>query len=280
ILVFTPILPLDFAAAAAARLTPTLHRAADVEQWATTGLPWHLAIDTGMSRAGVCWRDVGALAEVLRRHPPEGAFTHFHSADRNDATPAEQERRFRDALAAMPHRPAVLHAENSAALERRAPSPWNVVRPGVFLYGVGSGPGSAVAPEPVVHLRARVVDLRTLADGETVSYSASYRAVGERRIATLSVGYADGYRRSLSSRGTALIGGRRAPVAGLVTMDMTMLDVTDVPCEVGDVATLLGRDGAALLDLETVARTAEMSPYELLTGLRGRLPRVVEGAPA
>jgi alanine racemase len=109
-----------------------------------------------------------------------------------------------------------------------------------------------------------------------VSYRASYRAAGERRIATLAIGYADGYRRALSNRGTALLRGRSVPVAGLVTMDMIMLDVTDVPCEVGDVATLIGRDerGQALLDVETVARTAELSPYELLTGLRGRLEHV------
>jgi alanine racemase len=117
-------------------------------------------------------------------------------------------------------------------------------------------------------------------DGETVSYDATYRAVGRRRIATLPIGYGDGYRRALSNRGTALIRGRPVPVAGLVTMDMTMLDVTDVECDIGDVATLIGRDGEAELDVETVARTADMSPYELLTGLRGRLPRIYSGGTA
>jgi alanine racemase len=108
-----------------------------------------------------------------------------------------------------------------------------------------------------------------------VSYDATWRASSPRRIATLAIGYADGYRRSLGNRGTALLGGRRAPVAGIVTMDMTMIDVTDVPCRVGDVATLMGRDGADAITTENVAADAGVSPYELLTGLRGRLTHVV-----
>src|SRR5262249_26430569 len=110
-------------------------------------------------------------------------------------------------------------------------------------------------------------------EGETVSYTATYRAEGRRRIATLAIGYADGYRRALSNAGCALVRGRRAPVVGLVTMDMTMIDVTDVPCEFGDVATLLGRDGDACLDVAEVAASGALSPYELLTGLRSRLTR-------
>jgi alanine racemase len=105
-----------------------------------------------------------------------------------------------------------------------------------------------------------------------VSYDATYRAVGDRTIATLGVGYADGYPRALSNRGCAVLGGRRVPVAGVVTMDMTMVDVTDVPCALGDVATVIGSDPG--LDVAAVARTADMSPYELLTGLRGRIARV------
>jgi alanine racemase len=280
VLVFTPLLEGSFAAARAARLTPTLGDARAIARWGEGGGPWHLAIDTGMNRAGIEWDRVGELRGLIDAHPPEGAFTHFHSADRNDGSTAVQERRFERALAALVTRPPVLHAENSPGIARRTPSPWTVVRPGVFLYGVGSGPGAAVTPEPVVHLRARVVEIRAVPDGETVSYGGTYRAVGERRIATLGVGYADGYRRALGNRGTVLIAGRAAPVAGMVTMDMTMVDVTDVPCEVGDVATLIGRDGDALLDVETVARTADVSPYELLTGLRARAARVyLEGAP-
>jgi alanine racemase len=111
-------------------------------------------------------------------------------------------------------------------------------------------------------------------DGDTVSYGATWRARGERRNATLGVGYADGYRRALSNRGTVLLNGQRAPVAGIVTMDMTMVDVTDVRCEIGDVATLIGRDGDDLLTVDDVAATAQVLSYELLVGLKLRVPRV------
>jgi alanine racemase len=175
-------------------------------------------------------------------------------------------------------RPALVHCENGAAVERVYPSRWSLIRPGIFLYGVSSGDGATLRPEPVASIRARIVELRSLEDGDTVSYEAAYRAVGPRRIATIAIGYADGYRRAYSNRGTALVRGRRVPVAGVVTMDMTMLDVTDVPCEIGDAATLLGRDGDDTLDIDSVARAAELSPYELLTGLRQRLARIYRGA--
>jgi alanine racemase len=275
VIVFSPLEQDELPAARSARLTPALSRAVDIARWAAEGGgAWHLAIDTGLGRDGVRWDCVRTLREAMLACPPQGAFTHFHSAERNDPSAEEQARRFAEALTLLPHRPAVLHAENSAALARHHGSRWDVVRPGIFLYGVGSGPGALVHPEPVVYLRARVVDLRTLRDGDTVSYNATYHAVGERRIATLAIGYADGYSRSFSNRGVALVHGRRVPVAGLVTMDMTMLDVTGAECEIGDVATLIGRDGRESLDVETAARTADVSPYELLTRLRGRLPRV------
>jgi alanine racemase len=278
IMVFTPLDRDEMHDARALSLIPALSRADSIAWWSEPGnAPWHLAIDTGMSRAGVRWDEVHALGDALRAAPPEGAFTHFHSADRGDGSLEVQEQHFRDAVSALPRRPAVLHTENGAAIERRGRSPWDIARPGIFLYGVGCG--GAIAPEPVVHLRAHIADIRTLRDGETVSYHASYRAVGTRTIATLSIGYADGVRRALSNRGSAIIRGRLVPIAGIVTMDMTMLDVTDVPgCTIGDVATLIGTDDAATLDIGAVAQIADLSPYELLTGLRGRLHRQYRGA--
>lgn len=278
LVVFTPLLLDDLDAARAARLTPTLGRRAEIERWAATGLPWHLAIDTGMNRAGVPWTDVDALRETLVAVPPEGAFTHLHSAERDDGSRERQEERFTEAVARLPARPELLHVENSPGVEATGRSRWDLARPGVFLYGVGTDrPG--IAPEQVAAVRARIVDLRTVPDGETVSYDATWRAVGPRRIATVAIGYADGYRRALSNRGSAIVNGHCAPIAGLVTMDMTMVDVTGVACEIGDVATLVGADGGQRLDLPDVARTAEVSPYEFLTGLRARLSRRYTGAP-
>ncbi|MBL8958977.1 MAG: alanine racemase [Gemmatimonadetes bacterium] len=279
ILIFSPLLPWDFAAVREVGATPTLGAPASIDAWiATGGGPWHLAIDTGMHRAGIEWHRIGAIAEQVRRHPPEGAFTHFHSADANDGSMAVQQDRFRAALAALPGRPSVLHAENSPGVERQGPSPWDVVRPGVFLYGVGGASGSVLQPEPVAHLRARVVDLHEVPAGEGVSYGATWKAERSSRIATLPVGYADGYRRAFSSRGTVLLNGRRAPVVGRVTMDMTMVDVTDVPCALGDVATLLGRAGDDHLDINVIAEEVGLLSYELLVGLKLRVPRIYLGA--
>jgi alanine racemase len=273
ILIFSPILVGDFDATIRSNLTPTLSDAAAINRWRETRRPWHLAIDTGMNRAGVQWDEIGALHDALLENPPEGVFTHFHSAERSDGSRDTQEARFDDAVSRLPVRPQFLHAENSPAIEHRGPSKWSVVRPGVFLYGVGSGNSAAITPEPVVSLQARILEIRTIRDGETVSYGGSYRADGDRRIATLGIGYGDGYRRALSNRGTVLVAGERAPVVGKVTMDMTMIDVTEVQCAIGDAVTLIGSQGEERIDVTDVAAMGDLSPYEVLTSLRGRLPR-------
>ena len=274
IVVFTPLLEEELGRARSARLTPTLGFPAEIEAWRRAGGgAWHLSIDTGMSRAGIPWRDVRAIRHLVELAPPEGAFTHFHSAELDDGTLERQERLFREALASLPSRPKLLHTDNSAAIARKGRTEWDLVRPGIFLYGVGSGRTAGIQPEPVVHLRAPIIEIRQLEVGDTVSYGATFRAERPARIATLAVGYADGYPRSLSERGSVLVGGTLAPVAGTVTMDMTMIDVTTVRCEVGDIATLIGRAGDTLLTVERVADTAGMSPYELLTGLRSRVDR-------
>jgi alanine racemase len=273
IIVFTPILRTEIDALRRADLTPALGDPAVIESWARTGRPWHLQVDTGMARAGMRWNEVALHRELLARARPEGVFTHFHSAELLDDSRDVQEDRFHAALAQLPERPPLVHAENGPAVERRAPSPWSLCRPGIFLYGVPAFAGGVLVPEPVVAIRARIVELRTVWEGETVSYDATWRANGARRIATIPVGYADGYRRGLSNRGEALLGGRRIPVAGRVTMDMTMFDVTDTDAALGDLVTLLGADREALISVAELSAAAELSPYELLTGLRLRLPR-------
>jgi alanine racemase len=274
VVVFTPLLDQELTRARSARLTPTLGFPAEIEAWRRAGGgAWHLSIDTGMSRAGIPWRQVGEIRQLTELLPPEGAFTHFHSAELDDGSLEAQGRLFRDAVASLPSRPRLLHAANSAAIARQGRSEWDLVRPGIFLYGVGSGRSAAIQPEPVVNLRAPIVEIRDLQAGDTVSYDATLRVERAARIATLAVGYADGYPRSLSERGSVLVGGTLAPVAGTVTMDMTMIDVTTVRCEVGDVATLIGRAGDTVLTVERVADDAGISPYELLTGLRSRIER-------
>jgi len=274
VIVFTPVLDEEFADLRVHALTPTLGDATRIMSWHRSGGgAWHLAIDTGMSRAGVQWDAVAPIAPAVAAHPPEGAFTHFHSADQGIETITTQQQRFREAIGALPARPRYLHAENSPGIERQSPSPWDLARPGVFLYGVGSGAGGAIEPEPVAGLHARVVEVREIRRGESVSYGATWRADRPSRIATVAAGYADGVRRSLSNRGFALVRQRTVPIVGVVTMDMTMLDVTETRCEVGDVATFLGRQGDSVLSPGAVAAAGDLSPYELLVGLRLRASR-------
>lgn len=278
ILIFTPLLDHDLKRARAAKLTPTLGFGHEIESWRRIGGgPWHFAIDTGMSRAGIPWREVERVRPLLEVMPPEGAFTHFHSSELDDGTLKQQENFFREAIATLPSRPRLLHTANSGAIARQGRSAWDLVRPGIFLYGVGSGRSAAIQPEPVVHLRAPIVEIRELEPGDTVSYDATFRVDRPACIATMAVGYADGYPRALSERGSAIVNGALAPIAGRVTMDMTMIDVTTIKCAIGDTVTLIGRAGDTVLTVERVADDAGMSPYELLTGLRSRVERMYTG---
>jgi alanine racemase len=280
ILVFTPLLADELASAHAARLTPTPGCEAEITAWSRFNAPYHLSIDTGMARAGVPWREINSVLSAVKRFPPEGAFTHFHSAELDDGTMTEQEERFRSAIAALPARPKVVHTDGSAAIVRHNRSEWDAIRPGIFLYGVGSGRSATLQPEPVVHVRARIIEIRWIEPGDSVSYDATYVAPSRRRIATIPIGYADGIPRSLGNAGEAIVRDRPVPIVGVVTMDMIMLDVTDVDCDVGDIATLIGgsNEGKSL-DVETVAAKARMSPYELLTRLRSRLVREYPESP-
>ena len=279
IIVFTPLLEADLAGAHAASLTPTLGSADSIVAWSRLGGDYDLSIDTGMARAGLAWREVPGALEVLREHPPSGAFTHFHSPGLPGPSMDEQERRFREAIDMLPSRPRILHTDSSAAIVRHGESQWDAVRPGIFMYGVGSGEGAALDPEHVVTVRAPIVEIRDVEPGDTVSYEATWTAPARRRIATLSIGYADGYPRNASGKGVGVVRGRIVPIAGRVTMDMIMIDITDSGAEIGDAVTLIGDPSKlpAPVDVQSVASIAAMSPYELLAGLRGRLSRIYKG---
>jgi len=276
IIVFTPLLESDLPETAALSLTPTLGFPTEIESWKIYGSPYYLSVDTGMHRAGIPWREVASLSSVLKTSPPAGVFTHFHSPGLDDDTMSEQLARFDSALKHLPSIPAFIHTDSSAAIVRHNRSSVNAVRPGIFMYGVGSGDTAKFQPEPVVYMRGRIVEIRDVHTGDTVSYDATWTASRPSRIATVSLGYADGYPRNASNRGVAIVRGRTVSIAGRVTMDMTMLDVTDTGAETGDVATLIGdpRESGASIDVASVAKLAAMSPYELLTGLRNRIERI------
>jgi alanine racemase len=273
ILVFTPALAEQLSRLSDHELRPVLDDPAFIQQW-TGGLPYHCEIDTGMGRSGIRWDDAEALA-VLASHPPEGVFTHFHSADSTPASMDEQLRRFGAALSRLPQRPAVVHVANSAGALRSSGA-FDLVRPGIFLYGGVAAP-DLEPPRPVVTLRARVVSTRVLEAGETVSYGAEWSAPRQTVVGTVSLGYADGVPRSLQHRASVLVGGRRHPVVGRITMDMMMIDLGPVEqarVQTGDVATLIGEDEGEAITLDEFANWAGTISYEILTGLGGRVRRV------
>ena len=221
ILVVQPTSPM-LADCAALGLVPAFGTAGDVRRWlAMTSLPFHVGVDTGMNRGGIWWEEFASAAPAFADAPGfEGLLTHFHSADRDPASVTEQWRRFQVALRALPKRPRLVHAANSAAALGHPEVAADLVRPGIFLYGGAVG---RFTPQPVVTWRARVCRVARREAGSTVSYGATWRAEGPVWIATLAAGYADGLRRALSAGGAALLGGRRCKIVGAVTMDFTMV---------------------------------------------------------
>ena len=278
VLVFMPARPDLFDEHHAHRLTPVLDDRASIQGWTARGASggaFHLEIDTGMGRTGVRWDEVEPLADLLDTPYLEGCFTHFHSADRRDGSANAQLERFQAAVGRLARRPALLHAANSAAALRGKPFALDAIRPGIFLYGATPGEGLS-SGKPAVALRARVVSVRHLQRGETVSYGASWTAPRATTVATLGIGYADGLSRSLGLKGetTVLLNGARCPVVGLVTMDLTMVDAGDKSAAVGDVATLLGESNGQANTLDQLAAWSGMLQHEFLVRLGARLPRI------
>lgn len=275
IVVFTPLLP-DAATVAAIRrhaLRPVIGDLPALNCWLGAdggGGPFHVEIDTGMSRSGFRWHEADslhALRDRLLQAPDwEGVFTHFHSADTDPGSAREQAERFESVLGSFGKRPRLVHLGNSAAAGLVPQPRGDLARPGIFLYGGRTGP---LEPEPVARLRARVVALRRLRRGDTVSYGAEAKVAADTGIATLAIGYADGVPRSLSGKGRVELGGSVVPVVGRVTMDMLMVAVADVPVASGDVATLFG----GRVSLDEQAELAGTVSYELLTRLTPRVAR-------
>ncbi|OLC05998.1 MAG: alanine racemase [Gemmatimonadetes bacterium 13_1_40CM_70_11] len=282
ILVLVPGRPHLFDAYHEHRLTPALGDGPSIHAWIARGGrggAFHLEIDTGMGRTGVRWDEIEPLADLLDTPYLEGCYTQFHSADRRDATADAQLARFQEAVGRLARRPPLLHVANSAAALRGQAFALDVIRPGVYLYGGSAGEGLPVG-RSVVSLRARVVSVRQVRRGESVSYNASWTAPRDTTVATLGIGYADGLRRSLGLKGeaTVLLKEARCPIVGLVTMDLTMVDAAAAAAAVavGDVATLVGDADGHGNTLEQFAAWSGTLQREFLTGLGARLPRVYE----
>jgi alanine racemase len=247
----------------------------------------HVEIDTGMNRSGVRVEDADEFAEKLRALENlrvEGLMTHFAAAD--DPTQNDFARKqiklyklAEDRFRARGHHPTLLGLANSPALYAFPSARGNAVRPGGVLYGLWRDvlPPQNVEPalRPVLHLRARIVLLKTIRAGESVGYSRTFVARRDTKVATLAIGYHDGVPRALSNRGRVIVHGQFAPIIGRISMDLTTIDVTDVAQAVeGDVVTLIGADGDLQITAEEVARQANTISYEITCGIGRRVPRM------
>jgi alanine racemase len=246
----------------------------------------HLKIDTGMGRLGVRFCEVGEFTDALRAFQNirvDGVMTHFAAADNPDLDcfTNEQVARFRQAVATLRergHKPTFEHMANSAGTFAHPFSWGNMVRPGGVLYGLWRDilPPATQPPPllPVMTVRSRITLLKRVAVGETLGYGCTFKTSRETIVATLPVGYNDGYVRALSNRGRAIVRDCYAPVVGRISMDLTLLDVTDVPgVALDDRVTLIGTDGKLSVSAEDVAQTAGTLSYEITCGISLRVPR-------
>ncbi len=246
----------------------------------------HLALDTGMCRIGMTPDEAGAeLAAQIHALPGieiEGLFTHFARADEADKASAQAQLQayldFIELLARRGIRIPVRHCANSAAIIDLAPAHLDLVRAGISIYGMYPSDEvekARVPLRPAMALKSYVTYVKTIAAGSEVSYGGTFRAERPLRVATVPVGYGDGYPRGLSGRGCVLIGGRRAPILGRVCMDQFMVDVTEIPdVGVDSEVTLLGRDGDEEITAEELAALSGRFHYELVCDIGKRVPRV------
>jgi alanine racemase len=282
ILVLGSLYPFESVLAAVAHdLTPVVaslesaRRLAEVALRLRRRIDIHVKVDTGMGRIGVRAEAAPALVRhlaALKGVRVQGIYTHLACAESDAAFTAAQLASFRGVLRELSRaglRPPLAHAANSAGALRYPGARFDLVRPGLAAYGLCGG------FEPALTLKSKIVFLKTVSKGATISYDAAWRAKGATRVATLPIGYGDGYSRALSNRAHVLVGGRRCPVVGRVTMDQVMVDVTAAPhARVGDDAVLIGRQGGAEIRVEELSRLCGTIPYETATALSSRVPRV------
>ena len=258
-------------------------------------VPFHLKIDTGMNRLGIAPGDAECFARQLgkcKHLQLTGIFSHFASSGVFTDTAVgkqtrEQEERFYAAverLRALGIDPGIVHLANSAAIVTR-PETWaDMVRPGAILYGYHPGydpielrdeAEKKLPLKPVMSLRSRIISLRSVPAGAGIGYDSAFVAQRPSRIGVLAAGYGDGIHRSLGNRGNVLLNGKLAPIVGIISMDVTMIDVTDIEsAKIGDVATIHGTDGKHVLPANRVARSIGTVTSDLLCAVSQRVPRL------
>ncbi|MCI0567971.1 MAG: alanine racemase [Acidobacteria bacterium] len=289
ILVMGALEPVQMEAVVRCGVTPALFREDQLEAFercAALGsrrLPFHLKVDTGMGRLGVRWERVTDFLGAVGRCPHlelQGVFSHLACADDPEhpltLTQLERFQQILEIARSLGHAPRMCHLANSAAVLDRPPSWLSLVRPGLLLYGYRpSERNQPLALHPVMRVVSRVVYLKELRPGDSVGYGATFTVDRPARIATVSAGYDDGVLRSLSNRGHFLVRGHRVPIVGRVSMDLTTLDVTEVPeARVGDDVVFIGAQEGVFQGADQVAVEAGTVTWEILCGIGWRVPRV------
>jgi alanine racemase len=240
----------------------------------------HLKIDTGMGRLGLRAGEPDIWLPKLKALRIAGVFSHFSTAESVDGDYTKKQLEVftgvvtRLRAAGMT---ALFHFANSAATITQPAAYFDMVRPGIMLYGAYPSPAMAqqIVLKPVLSWHTKILQLKKVPAGTSISYGQTFVTKRESLIATLPVGYADGYQRVLSNRGEVLVRGKRAPVAGRVCMDLTMLDVTDIRnVQQGDEVVLLGRQGNAEITADEMAAWANTISYEIFTSIGARVPRI------
>ena len=290
ILVLTAIYPGQLGQLIQHRLTPaisdldTLRGLEKHLRKRSRSLNFHLKVDTGMGRLGLIHSEIESWLPELSRLKAlkmEGVFSQLsHAEDEKGEYTRTQLKGFRRVVERLERagcKPPLIHLANSAALIAFPSTHFTMVRPGLMLYGLYPSPEMArqLQLKPVLSWKTRVLQVKTLPAGASIGYGRSFVTKRESKIATLPVGYADGYHRLLSNRGAALVRGKRAPIVGRISMDLTMVDVTDIAgLTQGDEVVLLGRHGDDVITADEMAGWAETISYEILTSISARVPRV------
>ncbi|MDH5683048.1 MAG: alanine racemase [candidate division WOR-3 bacterium] len=243
----------------------------------------HIEVDTGMGRTGLPYEEAADTIVELNSNPylkVEGVFTHFPAADVDFSFTNQQIEKYSSLIESLNQvgvKPIIRHVANSAGFLNFSASHFDMIRPGLVIYGINpnSATSQTISLNPVMSLRSRIVNLRKIPKGQSISYERTYFTKRDSLIAVITAGYGDGYPWSLSNNAEVLVSEDRAKVVGNVCMDLTMIDVTDIPnVKIGDVVTLMGSSGKETISANDLANWAKTIPYEIITRISPRVPRV------
>lgn len=270
-------------------LTPVIFKQRHIDLchnfWLRYGFEYikaHLKVDTGMHRLGFCWNDFENLLKNIHKYSwlqVEGIMSHFAYADEeNSESTLKQYHNFNEFIKIAANygvKPSLLHIANSSALLKYNFTHFSLVRPGLALYGIAPFKGNNISDlKPLMKVSTHVVQLKDIMPGHRVSYNGIFTAKRPTKIAVLPIGYADGLMRVLSQNGEVLVRGKRAKIAGNICMDLTMIDVTDIPdIKEGDEVIILGQQQDENITAYEIASLANTIPYEIVTSFSARMPR-------